>query len=87
MLSDKLDSMARAIDVFADVGPMDPRMLREVARTLRGLVERAEALENAAVPMRCRGPLPEGVVSITGRRRPGAGVRWVRNEGDGGDAA
>ncbi|MDA8232837.1 MAG: hypothetical protein M0006_16015 [Magnetospirillum sp.] len=70
MISKKLELVARALDVLADVGPMNERAQRQIAANLRDMAEEVAALEAVVAPMRCRGPLPEGVVSITGRRRP-----------------
>jgi hypothetical protein len=82
MLSEKLEATARAIGILGSAGPIDPMLQRQIARTLLALAQEAEALENAVVPARCRGPLPEGVVSIAERRRGGGAA-----PSNGGDAA
>ena len=70
MISNKLELVARALDILAEVGPMAARTQKQIAANLRDMAEEVAALEAVVAPMRCRGPLPEGVVSITGRRRP-----------------
>ena len=84
MLSDKIESVARAVDLLAGAGPLDPMLQQQIARTLHSLVREAVAMENAVVPLAARVHPDALTGNVVPLRRAGAPV--IQAPYDGGAA-